>query len=105
MPYVSTWRGSGLGVGRSAVLGARRLIPLLVPDSGDEVVEDGEGEAVFEEEGVVEAGDGAGAPPFVVDAPAVLDARDGAGGAPTAALHQDGVIVVVGLDLDTDRRI
>jgi hypothetical protein len=105
MPYVSTWRGSGLRVEWGPGLGARRLIPLLVPGFGDEVVEDSEWEVVFEEEGVVEAGDRAGAPPFVVDAPAVLDARDGAGGAPAAALHQDGVIVVVGLDLDADRRI
>jgi hypothetical protein len=68
-------------------------------------VEDGEGEAVFEEEGVVEAGDRAGAPPLVVDAPAVLDARDRARGAPAAALHPDGLFVGVDLDLDTDRRI
>jgi hypothetical protein len=81
------------------------MVPLLVPDSGDEVVEDGKEEPVLEEEGVVEAGDGAGTPPFVVDAPAVLDARDGAGGAPAAALHPGGLFVGVDLDLDTDRRI
>jgi hypothetical protein len=50
---------------------------LEVPAAGTEVAEDGEELTAFEQELVVEAGD-LGAPPLVVEAPAVLDGGDGA---------------------------
>src|SRR4051812_2110292 len=50
---------------------------LEVPAAGAEVAEDGEELAAFEQELIVEAGD-LGAPPLVVDTPAVLDGGDGA---------------------------
>src|SRR5262249_9395477 len=50
---------------------------LEIPAAGAAVAEDGEEVAACEQELVVEAGD-LGAPPLVVDAPAVLDGGDGA---------------------------
>src|SRR5712691_10187701 len=63
------------------------LSALFEPKIGQEIVIDGEQRAVVQDELVVETRNGVLAPPFVVDAPAVLDRSDRAWG--QAALGPD----------------
>src|SRR5438445_482706 len=70
---------------------------LFEPHVGQEIVIDGEHRAVVQDELVVETRNGVLAPPFVVDAPAVLDRGDRAWGQATLPPDRDDAPRGVGL--------
>jgi len=74
---------------------------LRVPAVGEQVVVKGEEGAVDHQHRVIATGDRLGAPPLVVDPPAVGDARDRARRAPAATLDRQRL--TAGVELNADR--
>ncbi len=76
------------------------LVQLLAPGAFVEVLEDDDAGAIGQDQVVVHAGEGAGAPPLIVDAPGLSDVRHAARARPGTTSDGEGGAVGAGVDVN-----